>query len=56
MLRADTTHQSGLDVTMTYLAELLGTTLLGVASAFTPAQLGQMNRSLGQQQSKRGRK
>ncbi len=41
---------------MTYLAQILGTTLMGVVSGHSPAQLGQMNRTLHQAQVRKGRK
>ena len=41
---------------MTYLAQILGTTLMGVVSASSPAQLGQMNHTLRQAQVRKGRK
>lgn len=44
------------EIAMTYLAQILGTSLLGVVSSYTPAQLGHMNRTLRAQQSRKGRK
>lgn len=41
---------------MTYLAQLLGTTLMGVVSLHSPAQLGRMDQALRTRTSPKGRK
>ena len=41
---------------MTYLAQILGSTLLGVVSFHSPAQLGRMDQALRNQKSGKDRK
>ncbi|MEP0232376.1 MULTISPECIES: hypothetical protein [Stappiaceae] len=41
---------------MTYLTQILGTTLMGVVSGHSAAQLGQMNQTLRAGQARKGRK
>jgi hypothetical protein len=41
---------------MTYLAQILGTALMGVVSASSPARLGQMDNALRQAQHRKARK
>ncbi|MEJ8472986.1 hypothetical protein [Roseibium algae] len=41
---------------MTYLAQILGTTLMGVVSVNTPAQLGRMDKTLRASQTRKAAK
>ncbi|MBS8260879.1 hypothetical protein DYI23_11660 [Roseibium polysiphoniae] len=49
-------NQLGIGNAMTYLTQILGTTLMGVVSGHSAAQLGQMNQTLRAGQARKGRK
>jgi hypothetical protein len=41
---------------MTHLAQILGTTLMGVVTTHSPAQIGRMNKTLRQSETRKGYK